>query len=537
MEQGLWVLVEWVDDDSQDTKDFSSYSVVNVALIDSNEISEGKIVLVRDGVKGKPRRGQVHKTSEVKSYLEELLGVFLGRDKRLQHLVPLGTDTNEIEKPEEMILPLISESDFMQDDYTDNSDREISSIEYFFGNSASDSDAEAAPQNDQSGNAVQETNDNHSNNTPTNPEATPQTETSRQASQEGNRTDNSNTETNVETSSPNIQSCQISQGRNTNDNSNIVTNIETLPNDQNGQTAQERIRIANNTQPDIEISIEVTSQSHENRNLSLEGIDELSMSNSNTARNQPVTSLNDQSGQASQERYSNMETNTEAYHHNDLRMSNTRPKTYIEFAPEIHKHGYVLQRGILHRINLYTNLRYNPKGKLICDKLLQTDLTMNMGNSYQLTHNSPLQEQSITQSGTVGTASAGTITEMIPIGRGNATIPAPLLDVIDWTSYSIATRMLLQAVFPRVLINNSIAMADRSAKKCFDPVIVNDIANMVSDRCGVPKRVVRRFITTNCVDEIKLYRNRQIFKRLRQQNHEIDPPSPASSNEDSNTSE
>ncbi|XP_045517787.1 uncharacterized protein LOC123710108 isoform X3 [Pieris brassicae] len=455
MEQGLWVLVEWVDDDSQDTKDFSSYSVVNVALIDSNEISEGKIVLVRDGVKGKPRRGQVHKTSEVKSYLEELLGVFLGRDKRLQHLVPLGTDTNEIEKPEEMILPLISESDFMQDDYTDNSDREISSIEYFFGNSASDSDAEAAPQNDQSGNAVQETNDNHSNNTPTNPEATPQTETSRQASQEGNRTDNSNTETNVETSSPNIQSCQISQGRNTNDNSNIVTNIETLPNDQNGQTAQERIRIANNTQPDIEISIEVTSQSHENRNLSLEGIDELSMSNSNTARNQPVTSLNDQSGQASQERYSNMETNTEAYHHNDLRMSNTRPKTYIE----------------------------------------------------------------------------------IPIGRGNATIPAPLLDVIDWTSYSIATRMLLQAVFPRVLINNSIAMADRSAKKCFDPVIVNDIANMVSDRCGVPKRVVRRFITTNCVDEIKLYRNRQIFKRLRQQNHEIDPPSPASSNEDSNTSE
>ncbi|XP_045517796.1 uncharacterized protein LOC123710108 isoform X4 [Pieris brassicae] len=436
MEQGLWVLVEWVDDDSQDTKDFSSYSVVNVALIDSNEISEGKIVLVRDGVKGKPRRGQVHKTSEVKSYLEELLGVFLGRDKRLQHLVPLGTDTNEIEKPEEMILPLISESDFMQDDYTDNSDREISSIEYFFGNSASDSDAEAAPQNDQSGNAVQETNDNHSNNTPTNPEATPQTETSRQASQEGNRTDNSNTETNVETSSPNIQSCQISQGRNTNDNSNIVTNIETLPNDQNGQTAQERIRIANNTQPDIEISIEVTSQSHENRNLSLEGIDELSMSNSNTARNQPVTSLNDQSGQASQERYSNMETNTE-----------------------------------------------------------------------------------------------------IPIGRGNATIPAPLLDVIDWTSYSIATRMLLQAVFPRVLINNSIAMADRSAKKCFDPVIVNDIANMVSDRCGVPKRVVRRFITTNCVDEIKLYRNRQIFKRLRQQNHEIDPPSPASSNEDSNTSE
>ncbi|CAH4035417.1 unnamed protein product [Pieris brassicae] len=463
MEQGLWVLVEWVDDDSQDTKDFSSYSVVNVALIDSNEISEGKIVLVRDGVKGKPRRGQVHKTSEVKSYLEELLGVFLGRDKRLQHLVPLGTDTNEIEKPEEMILPLISESDFMQDDYTDNSDREISSIEYFFGNSASDSDAEAAPQNDQSGNAVQETNDNHSNNTPTNPEATPQTETSRQASQEGNRTDNSNTE----------------------------TNVETLPNDQNGQTAQERIRIANNTQPDIEISIEVTSQSHENRNLSLEGIDELSMSNSNTARNQPVTSLNDQSGQASQERYSNMETNTE----------------------------------------------YNPKGKLICDKLLQTDLTMNMGNSYQLTHNSPLQEQSITQSGTVGTASAGTITEMIPIGRGNATIPAPLLDVIDWTSYSIATRMLLQAVFPRVLINNSIAMADRSAKKCFDPVIVNDIANMVSDRCGVPKRVVRRFITTNCVDEIKLYRNRQIFKRLRQQNHEIDPPSPASSNEDSNTSE
>ncbi|CAF4810341.1 unnamed protein product [Pieris macdunnoughi] len=404
MEQCLWVLVEWVDHDSQETKEFSSYSVVNVAWIDSNEISEGKTVLVRDGVKGKPRRGQVHKISEVKSYLVELLGVFLGRDKKLQHLVPLVTDTNEIEKPAEMILPLISESDFIREDLMENSDRENSSIEYVFD--SSDSNAEQSTQNDQSGNALQETNDNYSNTTPTNPEATPRTEQSHQTSQEGNRTDN--TETNVEASSPNVQSGQISQERNTNDNSNIETNIEALPNNQNGQESQERTRVANNTPANIEVA----SQSHENRNLSQERIDELTISNSNTERIQPI-----------------------------------------------------------------------------------------------------------------------------PIGRGNVMIPAPLLNEIDWTSYSNATRMLLQAVFPRVLLNNTIAMADRSATKCFDPVIVNDIANMVSERCGVPKRVVRRYITTNCVDEIKLYRNRQIFKRLRQQNHEIEPPSPVSSNEDSNTSE
>ncbi|XP_047525292.1 uncharacterized protein LOC125063117 isoform X2 [Pieris napi] len=427
MEQRLWVLVEWVDHDSQDTKEFSSYGVVNVAWIDSNEIIEGKTVLVRDGVKGKPRRGQVHKISEVKRYLEEMLGVFLGRDKKLQHLVPLVTDTHEIEKPAEMILPLISESDFRREDLMENSDRENSSVDYVFDSSDSD---EVSPQNEQSGNALQETNDNYSNTTPTNPEATLRTEQSHQASQEGNRTDN--TETNVEASSPNVQSSQISQERNTNDNSNNETNIEALPNEQNGQASQERPRVANNTPANIEVA----SQSHENRNLSQERIDELTISNSNTEINQPVTSLNDQTGQGSQERYSNMETNTE-----------------------------------------------------------------------------------------------------IPIGRGNVMIPAPLLDEIDWTSYSNATRMLLQAVFPRVLLNNSIAMADRSATKCFDPVIVNDIANMVSERCAVPKRVVRRYITTNCVDEIKLYRNRQIFKRLRQQNHEIDPPSPVSSNEDSNTSE
>ncbi|XP_045490338.1 uncharacterized protein DDB_G0287625-like [Pieris rapae] len=362
MEQGLWVLVEWVDDDSQDTKEISSYSVVNVGLIDSNEISEGKTVLVREGVKGKPRRGLVHKISEVKIYLEEMLSLFLGRDKKLQQLVPLCADTNKIEKPTEMILPLITERDFMREEVMEDSDRENSSIEDLIDSSGNDSNPEASPQNDQP--AFQETNDNNSSNTPTNPEETPQTEQS-QASQEGIRSDSSNTEANVEVASPNVQSCQISQEINRNDNNNIETTTEALPNDQNGLESQEENRIANNTEADNE----VTSQNHENRNLSLERIDELSMSNNNTEINQA----------------------------------------------------------------------------------------------------------------------------QILIGRGNVMIPAPLLDEIDWTLYSNATRMLLQAVFPG------------------------------------------RFITTNCVDEIKLYRNRQIFKRLRQHNQEIDPPSPASSNEDSNT--
>ncbi|VVC90018.1 unnamed protein product [Leptidea sinapis] len=77
---------------------------------------------------------------------------------------------------------------------------------------------------------------------------------------------------------------------------------------------------------------------------------------------------------------------------------------------------------------------------------------------------------------------------MVSIGNGNAVVPARLLNKIDWRSYTSATRVLLQAVFPR-----------------------------------------RSCITTKCTDEAKLYRNRQKYKKVKHRNQENVPPSPASS--------
>ncbi|XP_050682288.1 uncharacterized protein LOC126977487 isoform X2 [Leptidea sinapis] len=125
---------------------------------------------------------------------------------------------------------------------------------------------------------------------------------------------------------------------------------------------------------------------------------------------------------------------------------------------------------------------------------------------------------------------------MVSIGNGNAVVPARLLNKIDWRSYTSATRVLLQAVFPRrVLATHSLtgkqspAFADKPAKQCLDTKLVEDIVNTVSERCGVAKRIVRSCITTKCTDEAKLYRNRQKYKKVKHRNQENVPPSPASS--------
>ncbi|XP_026496008.2 uncharacterized protein LOC113400584 [Vanessa tameamea] len=129
--------------------------------------------------------------------------------------------------------------------------------------------------------------------------------------------------------------------------------------------------------------------------------------------------------------------------------------------------------------------------------------------------------------------------DMVSIGSGNVTVPARLLAEIDWTSHTSATRQLLQAVFPRrILATHSLtgkqspAFANKPPKKQLDPKLVDDIVNTVAERCDVPKRIVRSSITTKCTDEAKLYRNRQRFRKMHeQQNQENVPPSSASSNE------
>ncbi|XP_049875756.1 early boundary activity protein 2-like isoform X2 [Pectinophora gossypiella] len=132
--------------------------------------------------------------------------------------------------------------------------------------------------------------------------------------------------------------------------------------------------------------------------------------------------------------------------------------------------------------------------------------------------------------------------DMVPIGSGHATVPARLMNEINWGSYSSATRQLLQAVFPRkVLATHSLtgkqspAFTNKPAKKCLDPKLIDDIVDTVADRCGVPKRSVRNCITIKCTDEAKLYRNRMLGRNsgqmpvtTNQDNRENVPPSPIS---------
>ncbi|CAG9564586.1 unnamed protein product [Danaus chrysippus] len=98
--------------------------------------------------------------------------------------------------------------------------------------------------------------------------------------------------------------------------------------------------------------------------------------------------------------------------------------------------------------------------------------------------------------------------DKVPIGDGNAVVPARLLKHMDWTSYTNATRKLLTAVFSRkVLATHSLtgkpspAFPDKPAKKKLDPMLVNDIVQTVVEKCCVPKKVVRTSITTKCADE------------------------------------
>ncbi|CAH2231604.1 uncharacterized protein LOC120631172 [Pararge aegeria] len=146
------------------------------------------------------------------------------------------------------------------------------------------------------------------------------------------------------------------------------------------------------------------------------------------------------------------------------------------------------------------------------------------------------------QTTNIGLPVVENVDDMVSLGSGNVTVPAKVMADIDWTSYTSATRNLLQAVFPRkVLATHSLtgkqspAFKNKPPKKLLEPQLVDDIVFTVSKKCGVPKRIVRSCITTKCTDEAKLYRNRQHFKKLRdEQNRENVSPSPASSNESSN---
>ncbi|KAL0821892.1 hypothetical protein ABMA28_005292 [Loxostege sticticalis] len=79
---------------------------------------------------------------------------------------------------------------------------------------------------------------------------------------------------------------------------------------------------------------------------------------------------------------------------------------------------------------------------------------------------------------------------------------------MDWSSYTLVTRKLLLAVFPRSILATHSLSGKRSPafphlppKKRLPIGMVNDIVQTVVERCGVSVNLVRTVITTKCADE------------------------------------
>ncbi|CAH2043920.1 unnamed protein product, partial [Iphiclides podalirius] len=105
--------------------------------------------------------------------------------------------------------------------------------------------------------------------------------------------------------------------------------------------------------------------------------------------------------------------------------------------------------------------------------------------------------------------------EWIPIGSGKTLIHKDKYRKVNWRSYTIATRTLLLATFPRrILATHSLtgkrspAFQDKPAKMCLDPKIVSDVIIEITSRFKVKENLVRSIITTKCADECKMYKLR-----------------------------
>ncbi|CAK1587088.1 unnamed protein product [Parnassius mnemosyne] len=121
--------------------------------------------------------------------------------------------------------------------------------------------------------------------------------------------------------------------------------------------------------------------------------------------------------------------------------------------------------------------------------------------------------------------------EWIPIGSGKTLIHKDKYRKVNWKSYTIATRTLLLATFPRrILATHSLtgkrspAFQDKPAKMCLDPKIVSDVIIEITSRFKVKENLVRSIITTKCADECKMYKLRLKQKVKLPKDEENTPP-------------
>ncbi|KAJ8715739.1 hypothetical protein PYW07_010221 [Mythimna separata] len=123
----------------------------------------------------------------------------------------------------------------------------------------------------------------------------------------------------------------------------------------------------------------------------------------------------------------------------------------------------------------------------------EQEANSSMNNAEPISNSNPLHVRRMSAQST------NDIGDEVPIGDGHAMVPVTVLTAIDWKSYTKATRLLLQAVFPRrVLAKSSLtgrpspAFMGKPAKDMLDPLLVEDIIITVTDNCEVPVKLVQK---------------------------------------------
>nr|XP_013189759.1 unnamed protein product [Amyelois transitella] len=106
--------------------------------------------------------------------------------------------------------------------------------------------------------------------------------------------------------------------------------------------------------------------------------------------------------------------------------------------------------------------------------------------------------------------------EWVSIGSGKTLLHKDKFMKVNWKSYTVATRTLLMALFPRrILATHSLtgkrspAFQNKPAKMCLDPKIISDVIMEIQDRFNVKENLIRSIITTKCADECKMFKMRQ----------------------------
>ncbi|KAH8293103.1 hypothetical protein KR044_003138, partial [Drosophila immigrans] len=92
----------------------------------------------------------------------------------------------------------------------------------------------------------------------------------------------------------------------------------------------------------------------------------------------------------------------------------------------------------------------------------------------------------------------------ITFGSNNTAADQRKFETITWDCYSLATRALLDAVFDKRTLAtctlSGIKRGTKSAGQQLDPLKIQDIVELVQQKCEVSELCVKKIIVTKCSD-------------------------------------